>query len=226
VRAGYRAVAPDLAGYGRSHADSESDLGMARQAQWMIALLDALAARRPLLVGHDVGSAAAQILAARSPELIRGLVIIDGVYEENWAMEAVASIQSWDVSDAHRLFPLLVRRLRSKTSSAGGISDEIAREVLAAYEGADGGERLIRAARALNPRETRGISQELRARGVPTLILWGEGDRYLPADQVARPLAQMLGAELKLLPGGHFLPLDAPDEVAGAILAFLSRLGG
>src|SRR5919197_3788813 len=83
VRAGYRAVAPDLAGYGRSEADSSSDLGMAHQAHWMIALMGALAVRRPLLVAHDVGSAAAQIIAARSPEFVHGLVIIDGVYEEN-----------------------------------------------------------------------------------------------------------------------------------------------
>jgi 2-hydroxymuconate-semialdehyde hydrolase len=225
VTAGCRAVAPDLAGYGLSDADSEADIGMARQARWMIELAEALGLERPLLVAHDVGSAAAEIVAARSPERIRGLVIIDGVYEENWAMEAVASIQSWNESEAHRLFPVLVRRLRSNSASGGRISEEIAREVLAPYEGAEGGLRLVRAARALNPKDTAEISEQLRTRPVPALVLWGESDRYLSVDEVARPLAEMLGAELRLVSGGHFLPLDAPDEVAREILAFLNRLG-
>lgn len=145
VSAGHRVVAPDLAGYGSSDPDPREDVGMERQAVWVHALMDALGLERPLLVAHDVGTAVAQILAARSPERISGLVLIDGVYEENWAMEAVASIQSWSEADAHRLFPVLVRRLRSKGGS-GPISEAIARDVLAPYEGPEGGLRLIRAA--------------------------------------------------------------------------------
>src|SRR5919198_2435646 len=116
-----RAVAPDLAGYGLSDADANADVGMARQASWMRDLIEALGLERPVLVAHDVGSAAAQIFVARWPERSGGLVVLDGVYQDNWAMDAVSSIQTWNQSDAHRLFPLLVRRMRSK-GSAGGIS--------------------------------------------------------------------------------------------------------
>ena len=225
VSAGCRVVAPDLAGYGQSDADANADVGMAQQARWMNELIEVLPLTRPLLVAHDVGTAAAQILAAQFPDRISGLVLIDGVYEENWAMEAIASIQSWKAADAHRLFPLLLRRLRSSAASGGSISDPIAREVLAPYEGAEGGLRLIRAARTLNPRETRGIAERLRPHRIPTLVLWGEEDRYFPVDEVARPLANALGAKLELVRGGHFLPLDAPDAVSGEILALLNRLG-
>ena len=225
VNAGYRAVAPDLAGYGGSDADSVGEVGMASQVRWMIELMEALGLERPLLVAHDVGSAAAEIIAARAPERIRGLVISDGVYEENWAMEAVASIQSWNEAEAHRLFPVLVRRLRSTTARGGAISEDMARELLGPYAGGEGGLRLIRAARALNPRDTAGIGEQLRARRVPALVLWGENDRYLSVDEVARPLAEVLGAELRVLSGGHFLPLDAPDDVSREIVAFLDRAG-
>jgi len=41
---------------------------------------------------------------------------------------------------------------------------------------------------------------------------------------VARPLAELLGAALVVLPGGHFTPLDCPAEVATALRDFLARL--
>jgi pimeloyl-ACP methyl ester carboxylesterase len=41
---------------------------------------------------------------------------------------------------------------------------------------------------------------------------------------VARPLAKLLRAPLAMLPGGHFTPLDCPEEVALALRGFLERL--
>jgi pimeloyl-ACP methyl ester carboxylesterase len=52
--------------------------------------------------------------------------------------------------------------------------------------------------------------------------MWGEHDAYLSAETVGRPLAELLGAELVLLPGGHFVPLDCPREVAAGTLRFLA----
>jgi pimeloyl-ACP methyl ester carboxylesterase len=62
----------------------------------------------------------------------------------------------------------------------------------------------------------------LRQRRVPALVMWGEHDAYLSAETVGRPLAELLGAELVLLPGGHFVPLDCPREVAAGTLRFLA----
>jgi pimeloyl-ACP methyl ester carboxylesterase len=43
-------------------------------------------------VAHDIGTAAAQLIVARAPERVRRLVLIDGVFGAEWAMEAVAPI--------------------------------------------------------------------------------------------------------------------------------------
>jgi pimeloyl-ACP methyl ester carboxylesterase len=207
VEAGHRAIVPDLAGYGASRAAEGTAVGMANQARWMLELLDRLGLERVAVVAHDVGSAAAQLMLAAAPARLRSLAVLDGVYRSEWAMEAVESIQRWPIADAARLMPVLVRRLGKSL-----------REVLACYAGEEGGLRLIRAARDLHPAET----AELRLEQVPALVLWGERDAYLPVDTVARPLAQQLGAELKLLPGGHFLPIDCPAEVAAALRDFLA----
>jgi pimeloyl-ACP methyl ester carboxylesterase len=44
-------------------------------------------------------------------------------------------------------------------------------------------------------------------------------------DKVGRPLAELLGARLAIVPGGHFTPLDCPAEVAAAPQGFLQANG-
>ena len=83
---------------------------------------------------------------------------------------------------------------------------------------------VIRAARALDPQQTVGVAEQVHAAGIASLVLWGDADRYLDAREVGAPLAHLLGAELRLLSGGHFLPLAAPADVAQAVTAFFNSL--
>jgi len=215
---GLRCIAPDLAGYGSSDS-AAAEPGMQRQAGWLAELLGELGIDAALIVAHDVGSAAAQILVADQPRRVRGLIVSDGVYADQWAMDQVESIRRWDPRNAARLAPVLARRLRSP-----GLPEESIRAWLEPYSGDEGGLRLIRAARALDPGETASRLAALAASRVPALVLWGESDRYLPIETVARPLAQLLRADLRLLPGGHFLPAEAPDAFAREVLAFTKTL--
>jgi 2-hydroxymuconate-semialdehyde hydrolase len=211
AQAGFRCVAPDLLGYGSSATADEC--GMAAQVDPLLRLLDELQLSRVDLVAHDVGTAAAQLLAIRAPERIRRLILMDSVFELEWAMDAIESIRSWDPSKASRLQPVLARRLRS------------IRDLLVAYAGDEGGRRLIQAARCLEPRDTEGATALLRATAVPVRVVWGSEDLYLPLERVGRPLAAALGAELVIVKGGHFLPLDNPQGAATAIVDFLSTKG-
>ena len=211
--AGFRVIVPDLIGYGESDAPSGTRIDMASQARWMLELLDQLGLARVGIIAHDVGSAAAQLMVVNAPQRARSLAVLDGVYATDWAMEAIAGIQAWDPAEAHRLFPVLARRI-GRTAAL--------REMLAAYQGTEGGLRLIRAARDLDPQQTANVGARLRASGVPALVLWGEQDEFLPLEHVGQPLAESLRASLVRLPGGHFTPLDCPAEVAAALRDFLA----
>ena len=215
VRAGFRVIAPDLVGYGDSEAPQGVRIDMASQAAWMVALLDQLGLSRVVVIAHDVGTAAAQLMVINSPQRVRGVALLDGVYADDWAMEALSSIQAWDPAEAHRLFPVLKRRL--------GKSD-LLREMLAAYEGERGGLRLIRASTDLDPRQTADVPDRLRATGVRAAVLWGEHDEFLSIERVGQRLAESLSTTLVRLPGAHFTPLDCPEEVADALCAFLATL--
>jgi len=223
VASGYRVIAPDLAGFGCSDAADRVEIHVANQAGWMLDLLDAFGIERAVVVGHDIGSGVAQIMAVRAPARVRGLVLMDGVYAESWPVDAMTKIAGWDPAAAAKLFPLLVQRLPS-TGTTTGVSEVTVRELLAPYEGEAGGRRLIRMAQSLDSRHTVQILDELRRLRPRAVLVWGDEDRFQPFEEVGRPLAALLGAEPRLLPGGHFLPLDRPVEVAEEIARFAGSL--
>jgi pimeloyl-ACP methyl ester carboxylesterase len=206
---GFRCIAPDLLGYGES--PSAVDVGMAAQVPHLVALFDELGLRTVDLIAHDVGTAAAQLLALQHPQRLKRLVLVDGVYETEWAMNAIESIRSWDVEKASRLQPVLTRRLKP------------IRDNLTPNAGEAGGRQLIQAARCLDPSQTKGCTARLRETGVPISVIWGAQDEYLPLHTVGRPLAAELGVEPIVVDGGHFLPLDNPDGVVTALQRGTSR---
>jgi pimeloyl-ACP methyl ester carboxylesterase len=219
--AGFRTIAPDLVGYGDSRCDEGTAIDAASQARWQLALLESLALEeRPVLVAHDIGTAVAQLMVARAPDRFDRLILIDGVYADRWAMEAVESIRDWDLDRAASLAKVLGRRARAWTKSAA--SAQAIGNMLGAFEGESGGWSLIRAARSLDPTQTLAIIEQLRRDCPPSLILWGEDDKFLSAEEVGHPLAELLRAQFRMLPGGHFLPLDSPEVVSAEIQRFSS----
>lgn len=72
-----RIIAPDLRGRGRSNA-LPGPWGMPAHAADMVAVLDAFALDRVTVVGHSMGAFVASTLAARAPERVADLVLIDG----------------------------------------------------------------------------------------------------------------------------------------------------
>ena len=70
--AGYRAVAPDLRGFGGTDApDSTADYGVAKRTGDMKALLDHLESDDAAFVGHDHGAFTGWLLAQLEPEIVR-----------------------------------------------------------------------------------------------------------------------------------------------------------
>src|SRR5437762_6755602 len=65
--AGFRCIAPDLAGYGLSESPADGEARMERQARWLVELLDALQVDSALVVAHDVGSAQARSCPPKHP---------------------------------------------------------------------------------------------------------------------------------------------------------------
>ncbi len=216
LRRGLRSIAPDLAGFGASDAPPGVDIHVENQAAWMALLLRRLGVNRAVVVGHDIGGAVAQIMGVRHSRSVAGLVLVDSVFGDSWPVETMRRLADWDPAAAGKLHDLFVERLPGATT-VNGMSDEEIRELMAPYEGDEGGLRLIRMARSLDSRHTLAIAAELSRLEVPIALVWGDHDTSQPLETVGRPLGRALGVEPLVVRAGHFSPLDAPAEIAGEI---------
>ncbi|WP_431782161.1 alpha/beta fold hydrolase [Streptomyces chumphonensis] len=79
--AGYRAVAPDVRGYGRSSKPAEVDAYRMRDlVEDNVALVRALGEERAVVVGHDWGSTIAALSALLHPEVFRAVGLLSVPY--------------------------------------------------------------------------------------------------------------------------------------------------
>src|SRR3989442_2135122 len=78
VEAGYRTIVIEPLGIGTSARPEHADYSLTAQADRVAAALDRLGVRDAIVVAHSVGAAIAYRLAYRRPDLVRGIVSLDG----------------------------------------------------------------------------------------------------------------------------------------------------
>jgi len=93
--AGYRAVAPDMRGYGRT--DRPAEIGRYTQlhaAGDVVGLLDALGAEQAVVVGHDWGAPVAWNTALVRPDRVRGVVGLSVPYAPRGPVSLLTAMRS------------------------------------------------------------------------------------------------------------------------------------
>ena len=239
--AGYRAVAPDLRGYGGTDLRGPYDVGtLTRDVTGLVA---ALGRERATLVGHDWGGAVAWATAARQPEVVERLVAIN-CPPAAALFHAMRTSRSQRRKSRYILFfqlPWLPeRRLAADGAAAvaralvGGSHrrDAWPEEELDAYRAAFARPGRAKAAidwyraafrRTLRPGR-RGPAPRVSA---PTLVLWGVEDRFLDRELVGpgvlrRTLADGNVPEVVWIEdAGHFCQNEAPERVNAELLRWL-----
>ncbi len=78
TEAGYRAIVIEPLGIGGSGRPEHADYSLTAQAGRLAAALDSLRVEHALVVAHSVGASIAFRLAYRRPDLVRGLVSLEG----------------------------------------------------------------------------------------------------------------------------------------------------
>ena len=219
--AGYRAVAWDMPGYGRS-APIEPYTFKAL-AESCLALADALQAGPVALVGHGMGAMVALEAAVRRPAQVRRLVLcaggpaLDAQAAEDWVAPRLQALQALEAGGGmQQLAETLVPRFIGSGALPEGV--RLASHALSqVYPGA-----YRRALEALTSFD-RGAAVLARLH-VPTLLVGGDGDRCTPPAAL-QALAQVLpDAEYLRLPHvGHWPQLEDPDSFDAALLEFLAR---
>jgi pimeloyl-ACP methyl ester carboxylesterase len=91
--AGYRAVAPDLRGYGRTdRPEAVEQYSQLHLVGDLVGLLDALGEQQAVLVGHDFGTSVAWNAALMRPDRVRGVVALSVPFLPRGPVSAVTGL--------------------------------------------------------------------------------------------------------------------------------------
>jgi 3-oxoadipate enol-lactonase len=213
----YRTVALDQRGWGDSDqpADHYALADLADDAQRVI---DTLGLERFVLIGHSMGGKVAQLLAARRPQGLAGLVLVAPSPPVPMSLppEALAAMESAYGSQAS------VEATIDGMLCAKRLSPAQRRQVI--EDSLRGGAQ----AKAAWPRHTsqEDISREIASIEVPTIVIAGERDRVDSVATLREELMPRLPgvtqAQMHVLPEtGHLSPLESPDQIAALVHAFV-----
>jgi pimeloyl-ACP methyl ester carboxylesterase len=219
-----RVIAPDLLGSGGSESPVGADLGLRAHAATVRALMNSLGVERFALAGHGRGGGVAQLVAVEGGAA--ALILIDSVAFDAWPSKTILDMRDRldrvDEAFVRSWFETLFERGMGHRER---LSDADLDEFRRPFEGPDGVERFVRVATGLDGEGLDGIEPRLAELEIPAFVLWGEDDRYLPAELAERLGDALPMASVALLPGcGHFLLEDAADTVVPLIFQWLRRM--
>ncbi|HEY3287901.1 MAG TPA: alpha/beta hydrolase [Gemmatimonadaceae bacterium] len=222
---GHRLIVLDQLGYGRSDRPGTAAVSVSAHGQRALAVLDALNVPQACLVGHDLGGAVAQWIALHAPERVTRLALISSVGLDGWPCRRTRIARSLSAVARYLPAPLLAGEAYASLLRGFADRDEGRHALdhfLRPFTQSAGRDALLAHLDAQRPDETRAL--DLRALRIPTAIVHGARDPFIPAALGRRLEAVIPGASLDEIPeGSHFLPLDIPDRVAAAISVLLTR---
>ena len=232
AEAGYRALAPDLIGFGKSDKPTDPTVfTYARHVGWMTRWLESVDVRNAVLVCQDWGSLIGLRIAAENESRFARIVVANGILPTARQPPPVA-FRVWRALARYSpVFPI------GRIVASGCVS-KLPREVIAAYDA---------------PFPTR--AHKAAARAFPSLVPTREGDPAVPANRAAwdvlgrweKPFLTLFGKNDPILGkadvalqahvpgardqpherfwGGHFVQEDRGDYLAERILAWLRAKG-
>jgi pimeloyl-ACP methyl ester carboxylesterase len=219
--AGFRVLAPELPGFGASRGEEllEDMLDFTLHG-WDV--VDALGLDRPIVAGHSMGGMMAAEMAAICPDRIAGLVLAapNGLWDDALPVPDLFSLLPFQFAD------LLFADAQAGAGLLTGGVDFDDKEGLAEFF-IGNARRLGTAGKILFPLPERQLAKRLYRVTAPTLLVWGESDRYVVpayAEHWAAALHRAASvSRVTLGDVGHMTPHEAPDQLAAAIASWVVR---
>jgi haloalkane dehalogenase len=220
--AGWRAVAPDLAGFGDSEPDPPGT--WERHVEAVEGFRRELGIERCVLVVHDWGGLIGLRWACEHPEAVEALVISSTGFFPDGKWHGMATA---------------LRTPGTGEQLIDGMSRDGFRAVLRAASPSFGDDAIDEYWKAFadEPRRRGQLElyrsgdfeklaeYDLAGLGVPALLVWGENDEFAPVAGAHRFERELPATELVVSEGaGHFVWEDAPARCAEAVTRFLARI--
>jgi non-heme chloroperoxidase len=203
----------------RGHGDADRPLtgyGFHDFAADVAAFVDTLRLGRAIIVGHSMGSGVAQRVVLDYPDRVLGLVLL-GSFADLPTNPGVAAL--WDSAISRLVDPIDPRFVREFQQSTLAQPVPAAFFETAVHESLKVPARVWKATFTTFLRE--GWSGELGQITAPTLIVWGDQDRFCPRGDQDTLVAAIPDSRLLVYPrAGHALHWEEPAHFAADLMAF------
>lgn len=233
VDRGFRVIAPDLLGHGRS-AKPRADYSLGGFANGMRDLLTILGVDRVTVVGHSLGGGVAMQFAYQYPERAERVVLVGSgglgrsVHPALRALtmpgagSALAALSFKPVFAAGQLAALALHR----TALPGTV--DLA-ELATVYAGlTDGAARaaflqVLRGAVDWRGQVVTMLDRCYLAEAMPVCVVWGDKDTVIPVKHALTAGAAIPGAQVHIFEGaGHFPHRHDPDRFVDIVASFIA----
>lgn len=214
--AGWRVIAPDLRGCGRS---SRPSAGYAIE-QYAADLRRLIETARPgpfVLIGHSMGGAVAMTYALAHPDELRAMVLVDPVPAEGLRFGRVGRETFTRLKDDPELLVEAVARAMHTAPR-----DDFFRLMVADAAAAD---RRVFTDNVVSM-EAFNVFGRLHRLSLPTLVVVGDQDRLIPRAPMVRTAEAIPRSRLAVVrESGHTPQVEKPDEFARLVATFVDEVG-
>ena len=225
-------IAPDLPGHGGS-AKPRGDYSLGAYASGLRDLLDVLGLERATVVGHSLGGGVAMQFAYQFPQRCERLVLVSS---GGLGREVHAILRAAALPGAEWILPLLcaagvrdavdgVARFLARSGLRAGPDLQEAWRGFCSLADSDGRQAFIHTLRTIVDTDGQRVSATDRlylAAEVPTMIVWGERDRMIPASHARAAHQAIPGSRLEIFAdAGHFPHREEPRRFVELLVDFL-----
>ncbi len=240
--AGYRVVAPDQVGFGKSSKPGSYQFTFQALAANTRALLDSLGVGRFALVGHSMGGMLAARMALMYPERVERLALVNPIGLEDWKLVAPYRTVEENFAQELRATPESIKEYQRVNYFGGAWRPEYdaLTEMLAGWTRHPEYRRVAwDAALTSDMIFTQPVVHEFERIKTPTLLIIGQRDRTaVGKDRVPKEVAATMGdypslgrAAARRIPGarlveipeaGHIPQVESFPKYVRALLDFLA----
>ncbi|MFC1576342.1 alpha/beta fold hydrolase [Candidatus Omnitrophota bacterium] len=229
---GFKYIALDLKGFGRSDKPRDKAYSAYDQANILAEFINKLNLENAIIIGHSFGGITSllAILSGRIKNPVRGLILIDSVAYFKHMPDFIANLRIPVANMLElELIPsrTLVRQVLEEVFyDKSKITEEMINEYAECLSLPGAKTSLVRSASQFVSEDMKHVHDKFGQIDIPALVISGVDDRLIPVQESYYLKRDLQRVELKVIPQcGHSPQEECPDETAKIVREFLKKSG-